>query len=96
MVEAVKDKADDIGMIPAFAGLGAPWGDMDARGAIFGITRDTTSEQIVRAALKSIAFQSLDVINAIVQDSGMVINELRVDGGTTSNRIIRCNFRPIC
>ena len=56
-----------------------------ARGAIFGLTRDTTKEQIVRAAIKSIALQSKDLIDAYKEDSGKEINELKVDGGATAN-----------
>ncbi len=77
------DKNDEVVVVPAFVGLGAPYWRMDVRGAIFGLTRDTTREQIVRAALKSIAFQSMDVIEAMEQDSGNKIHELRVDGGAT-------------
>ena len=77
------DKDDEVVFVPAFVGLGAPHWKMDARGAIFGLTRDTTREQIVRAALKSIAFQSMDVIEVMQQDSGKIIHELRVDGGAT-------------
>jgi glycerol kinase len=79
---------DSIVFVPAFVGLGAPYWEMDARGAIFGLTRDTTREQIVRAALKSIAFQSMDVIEALEQDSGKEISELRVDGGATGNEYL--------
>lgn len=77
------EKDDEVVMIPAFVGLGAPYWKMDARGAIFGLTRDTTREQIVRAALRSIAFQSMDVIEVMQQDSGKTIHELRADGGAT-------------
>ncbi len=77
------DKDDEVVLVPAFVGLGAPHWKMDARGAIFGLTRDTTREQIVRAALKSIAFQSMDVIEVMQQDSGKIIHELRADGGAT-------------
>jgi glycerol kinase len=61
---------------------------MDARGAIFGLTRDTTREEVVRAALKSIALQSRDLILAIEQDTGKKVPELRVDGGATNNRFL--------
>jgi glycerol kinase len=81
-------KEDEVVVIPAFVGLGAPYWKMDVRGAIFGLTRDTTREQIVRAALKSIAFQSMDVIEAMQQDSRKIIHELRVDGGATKNRYL--------
>ncbi|MGL4369128.1 MAG: FGGY family carbohydrate kinase, partial [Spirochaetota bacterium] len=82
------DKDDEVVLIPAFVGLGAPYWDMDARGAIFGITRDTTREQIVRAAEKSIALQSMDIIQAMQNDSGKVIHELRVDGGATKDKFV--------
>lgn len=82
------NKDDDVVFVPAFVGLGAPHWNMDTRGAIFGLTRDTSREQIVRAALKSIAFQSMDVINAMEQDTGRKISELRVDGGATENRFL--------
>ena len=79
---------DEVVFVPAFVGLGAPYWDMEARGAIMGITRDTGREQIVRAALKSIALQSRDVIKALEQDSGNVIRELRADGGAVKNRYL--------
>ena len=76
---------DDVVFVPAFAGLGAPHWDMNARGAIYGITRDTTPDQITRAALKAIAFQSLDLVNAMEQDIGKELKVLKVDGGATFN-----------
>ncbi len=82
------EKDDEVVIVPAFVGLGAPYWKSDARGAIFGITRDTSREQIVRAALKSIAFQTFDIIEAMQQDSGMLIRELRVDGGATMNNYL--------
>jgi len=82
------NREDEVVFVPAFVGLGAPYWHMDARGAIFGLTRDTTREQIVRAALKSIAFQSMDVIHAMEQDTGRRISELRVDGGATDNKFL--------
>lgn len=81
-------KEDEVVLIPAFVGLGAPYWNMDARGAIFGLTRDTTREQIIRAALRSIAFQTMDVLEAMQKDSGAIINELRVDGGATANKYL--------
>ncbi|TAL33740.1 MAG: glycerol kinase [Spirochaetes bacterium] len=81
-------KDDEVVLIPAFVGLGAPYWKMDARGAIFGLTRDTTREQIVRAALRSVAFQAMDVINVMQQDSGKIIHELKVDGGATRGRYL--------
>ncbi|MCL1864586.1 MAG: glycerol kinase GlpK [Spirochaetes bacterium] len=85
MALSISNKDDEVVFVPAFVGLGAPYWDMNARGAIFGLTRDTTREQIVRAALKSIAFQSMDVIRAMEQDTMKNITELRVDGGATEN-----------
>ncbi|MBE7438262.1 MAG: glycerol kinase GlpK [Spirochaetales bacterium] len=79
---------DEIVMVPAFAGLGAPYWDMQARGAIFGLSRDTSPAQIVRAGLKSIALQSLDLVRAMEQDTGKKIQTLRVDGGATANHYL--------
>ncbi|PKL37802.1 MAG: glycerol kinase [Spirochaetae bacterium HGW-Spirochaetae-1] len=88
MATSLFNKEDEVVLIPAFVGLGAPYWKMDARGAIFGLTRDTTREQIVKAALKSIAFQSMDVITAMQNDTGKKIRELRVDGGATQNNFL--------
>lgn len=85
IIAASVTQDDELVFIPAFVGLGAPHWNMDARGALFGITRDTTREQIVRAAEKSIALQSMDIIEAMEQDSGKKIHELRVDGGATKD-----------
>jgi glycerol kinase len=81
-------KESQVVMVPAFVGLGAPHWKMDARGAIFGITRDTTREEIVAAALKSIALQSRDLVKAMHQDTGKAIPELRVDGGAVKNEFL--------
>ncbi|MCX7997365.1 MAG: glycerol kinase GlpK [Leptospiraceae bacterium] len=78
-------KEDEVVFVPAFAGLGAPHWDMDARGAIYGLTRDTTPEQITRAALKSIALQSYDLVHAMEQDTNQPLKVLKVDGGATAN-----------
>ncbi|EMY23944.1 carbohydrate kinase, FGGY family protein, partial [Leptospira interrogans serovar Australis str. 200703203] len=78
-------KEDDVVFIPAFAGLGAPYWDMNARGAILGLTRDTTAEQITRAALKSIALQSYELVEAMENDTGSKLKVLKVDGGATGN-----------
>lgn len=80
----VKD-SDGVYMVPAFTGLGAPHWNADARGTMFGITRGTTAGHIARAALESIAYQTMDVLKAMEADSGIAIKELRVDGGATSN-----------
>jgi glycerol kinase len=80
----VKD-SDGVYFVPAFAGLGAPYWNQHARGTIVGITRGSTSSHIARAALDSIAFQTLEVLQAMEKDSGIEIKELRVDGGATVN-----------
>ena len=74
--------------VPAFTGLGAPHWDMYARGWIFGLTRGTTRNHIIRAALESIAYQSKDVIDAMMADTGLEINEIKVDGGASVSDII--------
>ena len=71
--------------VPAFVGLGAPHWDMYARGAILGLTRGTTRAHIVRAALESIAYQSREVLAAALADAGVLLTELRVDGGASAN-----------
>ena len=76
---------DNPYLVPAFVGLGAPYWDSEAKGAIVGITRGTTREDIVRAALDSIAYQVRDVIVAMESDTGNRISELRADGGAVSN-----------
>jgi glycerol kinase len=80
----VKD-SDGVYFVPAFAGLGAPYWNQHARGTMVGITRGSTSAHIARAALDSIAFQTLEVLQAMEKDSGIEIRELRVDGGATVN-----------
>ncbi len=80
--------SDGVYMVPAFAGLGAPHWDQYARGTIIGITRGTTRAHLARAALEGIAFQVADVLDAMKQDSGLPINELRVDGGASANDLL--------
>jgi glycerol kinase len=75
-------------VVPAFAGLGAPYWNQHARGTIVGITRGTTSAHFARAALDSIAYQTMDVLKAMQADSGISIKELRVDGGATANNTL--------
>lgn len=82
------DKESDVVFVPAFAGLGAPYWDQNARGAILGLTRDTTAGQITQAALKAIALQSYDVITAMQADSGLKLPSLKVDGGATRNHYL--------
>ncbi len=75
-------------MVPAFTGLGAPYWRQDARGAITGLTRGSTAAHIARAALESIAYQTMDVLKAMENDAGISIKELRVDGGATANNLL--------
>ena len=87
-VEALCRKADDNGgvyMVPAFTGLGAPYWNPHARGIVVGITRGSTDAHLARAAVESIAFQSMDLLKAMEADAGLPIKELRVDGGATVN-----------
>jgi glycerol kinase len=74
--------------VPAFVGLGAPHWDPDARGALFGLTRGTRQEQIVRAGLESIAYQTRDLIDAMQADAGRFLQSLRVDGGASANSFL--------
>jgi glycerol kinase len=80
--------SEGVYMVPAFAGLGAPHWNQHARGTLVGITRGTTAAHIARAALDSIAFQTLEVLLAMQNDSGIEIRELRVDGGATINNML--------
>ncbi|WP_347979561.1 glycerol kinase GlpK [Lactococcus formosensis] len=76
---------DEIYVVPAFVGLGAPYWDQDARGAIFGITRGTSNNDIIKATLQGIAYQVKDIIDAMQEDSGINIPLLKVDGGAANN-----------
>ena len=78
-------KADPLVVIPAFTGLGAPYWRADVRGAIFGITRGTTREMLVKATLDSIAFQVAQVFELMKKESGITIRSLKVDGGASRN-----------
>ena len=84
MAYSVAD-TDGVYIVPAFAGLGAPWWDSDARGAIVGLTSGTGKEHIVRAALESLAYQAADLIAAFESDAGVRISSLKVDGGVSAN-----------
>jgi glycerol kinase len=90
-VEELAQKVEDNGgvyLVPAFAGLGAPYWNQEARGTMVGMTRGTTSAHIARAALESIAYQTMEVLQAMEADSGTTIQELRVDGGATVNNLL--------
>ena len=87
-VETLAEKVNDNGgvyLVPAFTGLGAPYWNPHARGTIVGITRGVTDAHIARAAIESIAFQSMDLLKAMEADAGLPILEVRVDGGATIN-----------
>jgi len=79
---------DGVYMVPAFAGLGAPYWNQHAKGTITGITRGTNAAHIARAALESIAYQTYDVLKAMESDAQIPIAELRVDGGATKNNLL--------
>ncbi len=79
------DDTNGVYFVPAFSGLGAPYWDMYARGSLMGLTRGANVNHIIRATLESIAYQSKDVIDAMISDSGINLNMLKVDGGATKN-----------
>jgi glycerol kinase len=90
-VEALAASVSDTGgvyLVPAFAGLGAPHWNQDARGTIVGLTRGSTRAHIARAALEGIALQVMDVLKAMEGDSGIKLKELRVDGGASANDLL--------
>jgi len=90
-VEALANKerdTDGVYLVPAFAGLGAPHWDAYARGTLVGLTRGSNASHIARAALESIAFQTVDILKAMEADSEKEIHELRVDGGATKNNLL--------
>jgi glycerol kinase len=90
-VEALARRVPDTGgvcFVPAFTGLGAPYWDPQARGALLGLTRGTTAAHIARASLEAIAFQSTDVLTAMHADSGHALRELRADGGGSRNSLL--------
>lgn len=82
------DDTNGVYLVPAFAGLGAPYWDMYARGCIIGLTRGTTREHIIRAAQESIAYQSLALVEAMEKDSGIRIDVLNVDGGASRDAFL--------
>jgi glycerol kinase len=80
--------SNEVYVVPAFAGLGAPYWDMYARGAIFGLTRDTGKDHIIKATLESLAYQTKDILNAMQEDAGLKLASLKVDGGACANNIL--------
>ena len=90
-IEALAASVPDNGgvyFVPALTGLGAPYWDQYAKGCIYGITRGTTAAHIARAALEGIAFQTMDIVNAMQKDSGVSLKELKVDGGASRNDLL--------
>lgn len=90
-IEALAAQVQDNGgvyFVPAFSGLGAPHWDSNARGTITGLTRGSTKAHLARAALEGIAYQTHDVIKAMIEDSGIPLKELRVDGGASMNGML--------
>ena len=87
LASSVSD-TDGVYFVPAFAGLGAPHWNQYAQGTIFGMTRGSTDAHIARAALESIAYQTMDIVKAMEADSGIAVNELSVDGGATVNNLL--------
>ena len=79
---------NEVYLVPAFTGLGAPYWDMYARGAILGLTRGANKNHIIRATLESIAYQTKDVLKAMEEDSGIKLNGLKVDGGAAANNFL--------
>ena len=90
-VEALAMSVPDAGgvmLVPAFSGLGAPHWDQYARGTLLGMTRGTTRAHLARAALEGVALQAVDVLDALQADSGLALQELRVDGGAAANNLL--------
>jgi glycerol kinase len=80
--------SDGVLFVPALTGLGAPWWDADARGTVLGLTRGSTAAHLARATLEAIAFQTRDIVDAMVADAGVPLRELRVDGGGSRNDLL--------
>ena len=90
-VEALAASVPDNGgvyFVPALTGLGAPHWDQYAKGSLYGISRGTTAAHIARAALEGIAFQTMDIVNAMQKDAGITLKELKVDGGASKNNLL--------
>ena len=82
------EDTDGVYVVPAFAGLGAPYWDMYARGAVFGLTRGTTKAHFIRATLESLAYQTKDLLTAMEKDARVPLQTLRVDGGACANNLL--------
>ncbi|WP_101843121.1 glycerol kinase GlpK [Halobacillus sp. Marseille-P3879] len=82
------NSTDGVYLVPAFVGLGTPYWDSDARGAMFGLTRGTSKDHVIRATLESLAYQTKDVLDAMIADSNIDLKTLRVDGGAVKNNFL--------
>ena len=82
------EDCDGVYVVPSFVGLGTPYWDSEVRGGMFGLSRGTTKEHVIRATLESIAYQSKDVILAMEEDIHQSISELKVDGGAVQNKFL--------
>lgn len=82
------ESTEGVYVVPAFVGLGTPYWDSEARGAIFGLTRGTTKEHFIRATLESLAYQTKDVLNVMEKDAKIPVKSLRVDGGAVANNFL--------
>lgn len=82
------EQSSGVYVVPAFVGLGSPYWDQDVRGAIFGLTRGSRKEEVIRATLESICYQTRDVLEAMCEDSGLELKTLKVDGGAVVNKML--------
>ncbi|ANU10207.1 glycerol kinase [Planococcus antarcticus DSM 14505] len=82
------ESTDGVYMVPAFVGLGTPYWDTDARGAVFGLTRGTSKAHFIRATLEALAYQTKDVVDVMIEDAGIELKTLRVDGGAVGNDLL--------
>jgi len=87
-VAAKVETSDGVYMVPAFVGLGTPYWDDKARGAVFGVTHGTTKGHLVRATLESLAYQTKDIIEVMTKESGILLQKLKVDGGAVENNLL--------
>ncbi|WP_249870326.1 glycerol kinase GlpK [Oceanobacillus saliphilus] len=85
---SIVDSTDGVYMVPAFVGLGTPYWDSDVRGAVFGLTRGTTKNHFIRATLEALAYQTKDVLDVMIAESGIELKTLRVDGGAVKNNLL--------
>lgn len=82
------ESTEGVYVVPAFVGLGTPYWNSDVRGSVFGITRSTSKAHFIRAVLESLAYQSKDVLHAMMQDSGLELTKMSVDGGVVGNNLL--------